>query len=425
MGNFAKTISLLLAGSFLISASFFRIPDSGRATLTDCAEDFSNRAMQEDCVNCAQFLRRRETYREETALFMLRSKTGKKEYDVTVRYEKEKNGEEREVGRSWVDLETDLLDFCKNNAKDAVDARLFFDGKKFTYTPEQNGVYCDYARSLDLALAALREGKNGSEVVQAEFIPRITVKMLRERTQRLGAFTTYFDGGNLPRAHNIALAATRIAGVELAPKSEFSFNAVVGKRTEANGFEVANVIFEGEFVPGVGGGVCQASTTLMNAALGSGLKITESRPHSLPVGYVKPSLDAMVSEYSDLKFINPYDFPVYLAAETGGNFVRFIVYGKPDGRRYVTESNVRYRITPPAAEIVEGEEDKVLRAEKEGVASESFLLVYDRAGNLLSRKLFRRDTYGASQGKIMVKKTEQDDAPEQNGNAEPPQEPAQ
>ncbi len=181
MGNFAKTISLLLAGSFLISASFFRIPDSGRATFTDCAEDFSDRAMQEDCVNCAQFLRRRETYREETALFMLRSKTGKKEYDVTVRYEKEKNGEEREVGRSWVDLETDLLDFCKNNAKDAVDARLFFDGKKFTYTPEQNGVYCDYARSLDLALAALREGKNGSEVVQAEFIPRITVKMLRER----------------------------------------------------------------------------------------------------------------------------------------------------------------------------------------------------------------------------------------------------
>ncbi|MDE6676942.1 MAG: VanW family protein, partial [Clostridia bacterium] len=104
------------------------------------------------------------------------------------------------------------------------------------------------------------------------------------------------------------------------------------------------------------------------------------------------------SEYCDLKFVNPYEFPVYLSAVTGENFVRFIVYGKPDGRRYETESEVLRRIPPPPAEIREGEEEKVVRNEKEGIASESYLLVYDSAGKLISRTLFRRDTYASVQG---------------------------
>ena len=104
-----------------------------------------------------------------------------------------------------------------------------------------------------------------------------------------------------------------------------------------------------------------------------------------------------------LKFKNPYDTPVYLLAQTGKSSVTFRLYGLPDGKRYETESRVLFRLTPPPAEEIEGEEDKVIRAEKEGLASESYLLTYDQAGRLLSRKLFRRDTYAAQRGKVQVK----------------------
>ena len=140
----------------------------------------------------------------------------------------------------------------------------------------------------------------------------------------------------------------------------------------------------------------------MGAALRAGLRIVESRPHSLSVGYVPPSQDAMVSRYSDLKISNPYDFPVYLLGGTGEGRVRFEVYGMPDGKIYKLESRVLERIAPPPAEIVEGDEDRTLRAEKAGMRSECYLLTYSGDGTLLSRRLFRRDSYACVQGRIQV-----------------------
>ena len=117
-------------------------------------------------------------------------------------------------------------------------------------------------------------------------------------------------------------------------------------------------------------------------------------------------IDAMVSRWSDLKFSNPYPFPVYLLGRTSGGRVTFEVYGKPDGMRYRTESRVLARIPPPAAQMREGEEDRTVRAEKEGIRSESYLLVYDASGALLQKKLLRRDSYAAVQGIYEVKRTE-------------------
>lgn len=377
---FYSVISLLLAGSFLFS---------GGISLTDEAVPAAGR---------------RNVIAWESVPFTLSSPAGESEIFLS------SSGDKRE----WATAEEDILRLCKENARDAVDAELSFDKNGFHFKPEKNGICCDFTASLENALEAMRAGKTECKLVTAEYAPKITLKQLKERTRRLSAFTTYFDGSNIPRSHNIALAASRISGTVIEPNAEFSFNEKVGKRTEENGFEVANVIFDGAFVPGVGGGVCQASTTLMNAALHSGLKITESRPHSLSVSYVPASLDAMVSEYSDLKFINPYPFPVYLLGKAGSNYVRFIFYGMPDGKRYETESRIRYLIAPPPAQTVEGEEEKVIRAEKQGLSSESYLLVYDSSGTLISRKLLRRDTYAASQGiyQIVPQKEEAETIPE-------------
>ena len=147
-------------------------------------------------------------------------------------------------------------------------------------------------------------------------------------------------------------------------------------------------------------------------ALRAGLTVTESRAHSLSVGYVPPSEDAMVSSSSDLKFVNPYDFPVYILAEVGKNSIRFRFFGTPDGKRYEVESRVLERIAPPPPEEVKGEEG-VLRAEKEGIRSESYLVVYGKDGKLYSRTRIRKDSYAAVRGKVGVKKA----LPE--GEAEP------
>lgn len=300
--------------------------------------------------------------------------------------------------REWVDMERDLLKLCEQNAREGVDAELSFTAEGFVYTPEINAVSCDYEKLLKDVQTALKSGGTQVFLECRDAPPAVTAELLKERTQPLAEFTTFFDGENLSRAHNIALAASRISGTVIGPDGEFSFNERVGKRTEENGFRIAAVIQDGEFVQGVGGGVCQASTTLFGAALRAGLTIEESHPHSLSVGYVRPSQDAMVSEYSDLRVKNPYPYPVYLLAKAEKGAVTFSFFGLPDGKAYKVESRVLREIEPPPEEIVEGTVNRTLRAAKKGLASESFLVVCDKEGKELSRTLIRRDTYAPVRG---------------------------
>ncbi len=309
------------------------------------------------------------------------------------------------VRREWADAEEELAALCARHSFAAKDAEMTFSARGFAYERERAGRACDFCKLMDDVTAALREGRDEVTLSVFPVAAEVTERDLRARTQALASYTTYFDSGNSPRAHNIALAASRLSGSVILPEETLSFNGAVGKRTRENGFEEANIISGGEFVPGVGGGVCQASTTLMNAALLSGLRVTESRPHSLTVGYVPYSRDAMVSESSDLKIFNPYDVPVYLLGLAGGGRVKFTFYGLPDGKTYKVESVTLLVADPPAEKIVEGDEDKVLRAPRQGVASESYLLVY-QGETLLSRTLFRRDTYAVVQGIRQVKKEE-------------------
>lgn len=318
------------------------------------------------------------------------------------------------VTRTWADAEERILELCERNARKEKNAELSFSSAGFSYAAEERGISCDYARLMRDVTRALAQGEDAVTLHTREVFPAVRLKDLREKTRLLSSFTTRFDGNNAPRAHNIALAAERISGAVLLPHETFSFNKAVGARTAANGFQRAAIIVNGEFVQGTGGGVCQASTTLFGAALRAGLKVTESRPHSLSVSYVPPSLDAMVSSASDLKFVNPYDFPVYLLARTGKHTVTFEIYGKPDGKTYKTESVVLFRLSPPPAQIVEGEEDRTVRAEKEGIASESYLLTYDGAV-LLSRTLIRKDRYACVQGVY-----ERKPAPEPSESSEAP-----
>ncbi len=223
--------------------------------------------------------------------------------------------------------------------------------------------------------------------------------------EKLSSYTTYYEQKDGGRVENIRIAAVLIDGITVQAFGEFSFNKTVGRRTEEAGFQQAKIIVNGEYVQGVGGGVCQVSTTLYNAALKSGLKITEYHPHSLRVSYVSPSRDAMVSSQSDLCFFNPYAHPVRIATQVFSGGVRVTFYGKGDGLRYEIVSEEKEEIAPPPPIVKDGERDEILRAPKNGVKSESYLETY-QGGQLVRREKIRADEYRPTQG-IIVKKMPQ------------------
>ncbi len=301
---------------------------------------------------------------------------------------------------------------CANNAVKALDAEARFSSEGFEYEKERAGIACDKKRLLKDLEASIAAGAKQGEDGRLHFrtvtlstkptYPKIKETAVKLGTKRIASFTTYFNADDKGRSENIALAASRIDGLTIRPNEEFSFNAMVGARTKENGFKEAKIIQDGEFIVGTGGGVCQASTTLYNAAVLAGLKITARRPHSLAVHYVDPSRDAMVSSYSDFKFKNTHSYPVYLAAKVKGDGITVTFYGKDEGYRYEIVSKVTGDVPPPDPIEKTGDFDGVLREGKPGIKSEAYLETY-LYGKLVKREKLRADTYAPIRGIVSKK----------------------
>lgn len=130
----------------------------------------------------------------------------------------------------------------------------------------------------------------------------------------IGSYATAYNP-NIPRAINVSLAASRINGVVIQPGESFSFSQTILPRTKENGYVEAPIIMNDEFVPGIGGGICQVSSTLYAAMLSAGIPATERHPHSLAVSYIPTGMDATISGNAvDLKFTNIFDKPIQIQA---------------------------------------------------------------------------------------------------------------
>ena len=212
----------------------------------------------------------------------------------------------------------------------------------------------------------------------------------------IAKFATYYGDSSENRKHNIALAASAIDGILLPPEEEFSFNDTVGARTEERGYKAAFVINDGAFVEGVGGGVCQVSGTLYNCALLADLAVTCVHPHSLPVSYVAPSFDAMVSSWSDLRFVNTLSAPVTLKMTADGQYLRAEIYGVKGEfsvrRRSETLGEIPFETERLTDTSLAPGEERVEAAGKNGLRSEGWL-EYFRDGALVRTLRIRRDTY--------------------------------
>lgn len=224
-------------------------------------------------------------------------------------------------------------------------------------------------------------------------------------------FSTVYTKSISERKSNIKLAASSFNGYFLDVGAEFSFNRVVGRRTTSRGYKNAKIIVQGKFVDGVGGGVCQVSTTLYNAVLSAGLRVTEFHAHSLPVSYVPPSFDAMVNSGSaDLRFVNDTSGPIIIYTKADGDRLTVSIWGEPLTEEIRCESVITGKISAPAEERIKdvnGEypdlffgESKVISYSKDGIKSEGFLIKFVD-GRAVSKVKIRSDNYNSQKGLII------------------------
>lgn len=298
--------------------------------------------------------------------------------------------------------------------KKAISARVKIsplEENPFKFTKDMDGKCIDKEDLVLKIQNALLKKEPFVKALQKPLKADITKEELEQSTYRRSLFSTVYPYSSSERKSNIELCANLIGGVMLMPYEVFSFNNVVGERTEERGFKSAKVIEKGKFVDGIGGGVCQVSTTVYNAALLAGLKVLERHNHSMLVSYVEPSFDAMVSQdYADLKFINDTGGIVFVTAYAKNDEIFVSVYGRKSEYSY-------NRISVVKEEILSGEPERVFSNEvslgeekfavypKNGAVSEGYLEKV-KNGVVISKMHLSVDKYSPLKGLILYNENE-------------------
>jgi vancomycin resistance protein YoaR len=230
-------------------------------------------------------------------------------------------------------LHSTALEIANNLSRPPEPERYGFLGHDIELYPPKKG----QTVSVDDVIAAI-ENLSGTTVE----VPFQTI----ESEESLGleplclvsSFETNYDLHEVDRNVNLDLAAQAVHGQVLMPGQVYSFNRTAGERSVARGYRYANVVVGNTLVPDVGGGICQVTTTLFNAAAESGLEFPEIHAHGIPVDYVEPGLDAAVAwNYLDIKIKNDFDHPVVFGAWVENGKVLVNVYGKVLGTEYELE----------------------------------------------------------------------------------------
>jgi vancomycin resistance protein YoaR len=321
-------------------------------------------------------------------------------------------GEEKPLEKLNKNLAMDIeyLPDKYNKAYKNAETKYSNDGN-FEYIEEENGEKIDINKlTVDIFIALKEECT--VNITKEIIVPEVTENDLKKVTVKVAEFSTFCSKSSAERKHNIMLACQKIESTEIEQGEQFSFNEIVGERSEERGFQKSIIISGGEFVEGVGGGVCQVSTTLFNVWCLAGLKVTKSATHSLPVGYIEPSLDAMVTSYSDLVMLNDSNYKIYIDSFFDGNEIKFTLYGKPPEEKITLRSQVLgilegTEYVEDTVGINDWQEGEVFRITKQpvnGLSSVSYRDFYDPNGVLLYSELLRKTKYLPQKGKIVYRK---------------------
>jgi vancomycin resistance protein YoaR len=237
-----------------------------------------------------------------------------------------------------------LQNFAANLYSPPQNARLVVDNSnKIRVVPGKPGQTID----LDAAMAVLEKEihpfAGRLELHLAYLQPQVSTQdVLNMKVNgTLASYTTYYDVSNVSRTYNVNVAADALDNCLVKPGATFSFNQIVGPRSQEAGYKEALIIEQDKFTPGIGGGVCQVSSTLYNAVLLAGLEIVERSNHALPVAYVPLGRDATVAYgVCDLRFRNNTGGYLYIKTRVGGGALTITVLGDTAEKKHVELDSV-------------------------------------------------------------------------------------
>lgn len=266
-------------------------------------------------------------------------------------------------------LSKELEVICNSINVDAVDAtfRVELSGE-LKRTESKEGKQLDLSRLKEDIYDMINKKKiENINLSVITLYPDVSTKQVKSINSVLGEFSTSFNDST-SRGSNIHVAGEQTSDILLMPGDTFSYNKCTGARNWVNGYKSAPIIVGGKVTNGEGGGVCQVSTTIYNAALMSGLTIDEVHNHSLPSRYAQRGRDATVSYgYTDLKFSNPFTNPVYIKNIVGNGAITSKIYGCNLDRERISikivEEYTKNKITVQTYRLFLDEENNIMKKE--------------------------------------------------------------
>jgi vancomycin resistance protein YoaR len=270
----------------------------------------------------------------------------------------------------------------------------------YVRTPETSTVELDQEKLFAAVTNAIYQ-ERAVTVPLKEGAKTVSDEDLKKIRQVVAEFSTKFSSRNKPRSNNIKLATEKIDGLVLAPGERFSFNGSVGQRTTKAGFREAGVYINGRHDTGIGGGICQVSTTLYNAALFSNMKVVKRTNHSLPVPYVPVGRDATVNwGAQDLVLENNFDHPIALSATYAPGKLTFRVLGQKQPGLEVKIEREGLKSWRAGTKTVKDSgltagRRKVVESGSTGYSVNTFRLIYEN-GQLVKKEPLGRSYYPGS-----------------------------
>lgn len=303
----------------------------------------------------------------------------------------------------------------------------YFNKDPFEIHPEVDGVDFDVAQAQEIID---KEDKEEYTIPLKITKPEITINQIGTEAfpNLISTFTTKYDRTNINRTNNLQLAVNKINGIVILPGEEFSYNKVVGERTIAAGYKEAKIYSNGEVVDGLGGGICQISSTLYNTALLANLDITERRNHQFVTSYLPAGRDATVVYGSqDFKFKNNRKYPIKIEASLNSGIAKISLYGVKEEIEYdvtfetKTVSAIPYKTKYIEDSSLEVGTEKIQQKGTNGLITETYKILSSN-GVVVSKTLLSKDTYNAMQRVVLkgtkekkvTKNDDKDDKKEEN-----------
>lgn len=339
-----------------------------------------------------------------------------KDFNVFSKYKTIKKSQKKSFELMFSYNEKKVIEFINNISKkvnqDATNAKLKRNGGGFSVIPEKSGKKLNIEKLKKDILNNINGDTSKNLVVNGEMESvqaKVTSDKLTSVDSLIASFGTNYGGiSSQQRANNIRLSTESINGTTIMPGEVFSFNEVVGQRTAERGYQAASVIVGNQVEDGLGGGICQTSSTLYNAALMANLISVERTHHTMPSSYVKLGRDATVDWGNiDYKFRNDYSFPIYIEGSSYSGEVRFSIYSNSSvkNRNYQITTDV-YENIPTDTKTIQDSSlpqgtTEVVQNAHQGFKVKVYKNIYEN-GKFISKELISNDFYRPIQGIVKV-----------------------